>query len=80
MPSTCRFLAVLFVVALSTLAADAFVSNVPATHLGVANSPNTRFSATALSERRWNFNYGQSPWGMKKNAEIWNGRVSQVRD
>jgi hypothetical protein len=36
-------------------------------------------SATALSERRWNFNEGQSPWGMKINAETWNGRVAQVR-
>ena len=29
--------------------------------------------------RRWNFNDGQGPWGLKKNAEIWNGRVAQVR-
>ncbi|KAK1748429.1 hypothetical protein QTG54_000368 [Skeletonema marinoi] len=28
----------------------------------------------ALSERQWNFNEGRGPWGMKKNAEIWNGR------
>ena len=36
-------------------------------------------SATQLSERQWNFNEGQSPWGMKTNAETWNGRVAQVR-
>ena len=35
-------------------------------------------STTRLSERKWNFNEGQSPWGMKKNAETWNGRVAQV--
>jgi hypothetical protein len=35
-------------------------------------------TTTALQERRWNFNSGQSPWGLKKNAEIWNGRVSQM--
>ena len=35
-------------------------------------------STTCLSERRWNFNEGQSPWGMKQNAEKWNGRVAQV--
>jgi len=35
-------------------------------------------SSTALSERRWNFNEGRAPWGMKKNAEIWNGRVAQM--
>ena len=35
-------------------------------------------SSTQLSERKWNFNEGQSPWGMKTNAETWNGRVAQV--
>lgn len=35
-------------------------------------------STTQLSERRWNFNEGQSPWGMKMNAETWNGRVAQI--
>jgi hypothetical protein len=39
----------------------------------------TRATTTVLSERRWNFNEGQSPWGLKKNAEIWNGRLAQVR-
>jgi hypothetical protein len=28
--------------------------------------------------RQWNFNEGRSPFGLKKNAEIWNGRVAQV--
>jgi hypothetical protein len=36
-------------------------------------------SVTSLLERRWNFNEGQGPFGLKKNAEIWNGRVAQVR-
>mmetsp|Transcript_33314 Transcript_33314/g.70029 ORF Transcript_33314/g.70029 Transcript_33314/m.70029 type:complete len:144 (+) Transcript_33314:94-525(+) len=35
-------------------------------------------SSTALSERQWNFNQGRGPWGLKKNAEIWNGRVAQM--
>jgi hypothetical protein len=35
-------------------------------------------STTRLSERKWNFNEGQSPWGMKQNAETWNGRIAQV--
>lgn len=35
-------------------------------------------TSTSLSERRWNFNEGQSPWGLKKNAEIWNGRMAQA--
>jgi len=35
-------------------------------------------SKTMLMERRWNFNEARGPFGMKKNAEIWNGRVAQV--
>lgn len=35
-------------------------------------------TSSSLNERRWNFNDGQSPWGMKKNAEIWNGRFAQM--
>jgi hypothetical protein len=31
-----------------------------------------------LADRQWNFNEGRSPWGLKKNAEIWNGRAAQV--
>lgn len=37
-----------------------------------------RLGATALNERQWNFNRGRGPFGMKKNAEIWNGRAAQV--
>ena len=36
------------------------------------------FRSVQLQERRWNFNDGHSPWGLKINAEIWNGRVAQV--
>ena len=28
--------------------------------------------------RTWNFNEGQSPWGMKRNAEVWNSRCAMV--
>jgi hypothetical protein len=35
-------------------------------------------SSTSLNERQWNFNQGRGPWGLKKNAEIWNGRVAQM--
>mmetsp|Transcript_25466 Transcript_25466/g.52636 ORF Transcript_25466/g.52636 Transcript_25466/m.52636 type:complete len:190 (+) Transcript_25466:33-602(+) len=35
-------------------------------------------STTALSERQWNFNEGRGPFGMKRNAEVWNGRVAQM--
>eukprot|EP00957_Ditylum_brightwellii_P134231 10233492-Ditylum_brightwellii.AAC.1 len=40
----------------------------------------TVVSSTALNERQWNFNEGRGPWGMKKNAEIWNGRAAQLRN
>jgi hypothetical protein len=34
---------------------------------------------TALSERQWNFNDPpRGPFGMKKNAETWNGRVAMM--
>jgi len=36
-------------------------------------------STTSLSMgRQWNFNEGRKPWGLKNNAEIWNGRVAQM--
>lgn len=40
----------------------------------------TSSTSTQLQERQWNFNEGQGPFGLKKNAEIWNGRVAQVSD
>ena len=43
-----------------------------------APSINTSSSSTSLNERQWNFNEGRSPFGLKKNAEIWNGRVAQM--
>ena len=37
-------------------------------------------STTQLMARNpYNYNEGQSPWGLKKNGEIWNGRVAMVR-
>uniref|UniRef100_A0A6U0IIL6 Uncharacterized protein n=1 Tax=Minutocellus polymorphus TaxID=265543 RepID=A0A6U0IIL6_9STRA len=85
-----RTLAVLFVVLAS---ASAFVpsqnsnSNKPATPTPVSqlrtadlsnNAASGRLSATALHERQWNFNRGRGPFGMKRNAEIWNGRAAQM--
>ena len=55
------------------------VSSQQQQQFAVTASPTRRTtSSTSLSERRWNFNEGQSPWGLKKNAEIWNGRLAQV--
>mmetsp|Transcript_31248 Transcript_31248/g.47263 ORF Transcript_31248/g.47263 Transcript_31248/m.47263 type:complete len:130 (+) Transcript_31248:111-500(+) len=40
---------------------------------------NSLSTTTELAERRWNFNdQFQGPFGLKKNAEIWNGRVAQM--
>ena len=60
----------------------------PATSLSFSTAPTAATtttttitgvnSSTRLLERKWNFNEGQSPWGMKQNAETWNGRVAQV--
>lgn len=44
----------------------------------VAPSTPRRVLVAPLAERQWNFNDGQAPWGLKKNAEIWNGRVAQM--
>jgi hypothetical protein len=46
----------------------------------VTTSITSSTSSTQLQERQWNFNEGQGPFGLKKNAEIWNGRVAQVSD
>lgn len=43
-----------------------------------SSSPFASKSATALCERQWNFNQGRGPWGLKRNAEVWNGRVAQI--
>lgn len=43
------------------------------------NQGSQRSQTVAMFEKRtWNFNEGQSPWGMKKNAEVWNGRAAMV--
>jgi hypothetical protein len=58
---------------------DAFVVREVPQRSVTVSSPSSSRCLVVLSERRWNFNEGQEPWGMKKNAEIWNGRVAQVR-
>ena len=75
----------LFLVTLLIAAASAFCPAVNRARVATATATattatTTTTTTTALAGRRWNFNEGQSPWGMKKNAEIWNGRVAQVRE
>mmetsp|Transcript_22472 Transcript_22472/g.46821 ORF Transcript_22472/g.46821 Transcript_22472/m.46821 type:complete len:134 (+) Transcript_22472:144-545(+) len=70
----------LLLVTLFFSGASAFTVNKQSARSSLVTSQKAepRTSSTALSERRWNFNEGQSPWGLKKNAEIWNGRVAQM--
>jgi hypothetical protein len=75
------FTAVALLVVLSTSNTNAFVrsSGITTRFPSVqATAKTTNTVQTALFERRWNFNDGQGPWGLKKNAEIWNGRMAQV--
>merc|ERR1719343_1355039 len=53
------------------------ISKVAPSVLTPTQSTEKSRTATTLY-RTWNFNEGQGPWGMKKNAETWNGRVAQV--
>lgn len=69
-------LAVFFVLLISGTQAFCPASPISRTTAQATASPIS--STTALEERRWNFNEGQSPWGLKTNAEVWNGRVAQV--
>ena len=84
-----RTLAVLLVALVAS--ASAFVPSqnshnhqqpTPVSQLRTADLSGTtgavRLGATALNERQWNFNRGRGPFGMKKNAEIWNGRAAQM--
>jgi hypothetical protein len=71
----------LFILLLNVLSSNAFMT----TGKTSCFKPSSRFdttaivpSSTTLLERRWNFNEGRGPWGVKKNAEIWNGRVAQM--
>ncbi|GKZ00261.1 hypothetical protein MPSEU_000979000 [Mayamaea pseudoterrestris] len=75
---------VLIVLALVLASASAFTTAPRRTFIATygatksfSSSP-ARVQVTALQERRWNFNEGQSPWGLKGNAEIWNGRFAQM--
>jgi hypothetical protein len=40
-------------------------------------SIHTKTSSLSMG-RQWNFNEGRGPFGLKKNAEIWNGRAAQM--
>lgn len=64
----------LFVLVVLFASACAFAPRTTTSRSAVA----TTSSSTQLAERQWNFNEGRSPWGLKKNAEIWNGRIAQV--
>ncbi|KAL7475803.1 hypothetical protein ACHAW6_001705 [Cyclotella cf. meneghiniana] len=77
-----RFISLLLITAAPS-ATTAFVppNSLVATSRSSSSAHNTiptPSSTTSLSERKWNFNQGRGPFGLKKNAEIWNGRVAQM--
>uniref|UniRef100_A0A7S0PWM2 Uncharacterized protein n=1 Tax=Asterionellopsis glacialis TaxID=33640 RepID=A0A7S0PWM2_9STRA len=63
---------------ISTTSAFAPVSTTSSRNTNVVGVAAPSSSSTQLFGRQWNFNEGRSPWGLKKNAEIWNGRVAQM--
>ena len=77
------FFAIIF--ALFLASSHAFVApksrdacKVPSNSLQKSVPSTESLTSTTLNERQWNFNNGRGPFGLKKNAEIWNGRVAQV--
>eukprot|EP00542_Grammatophora_oceanica_P014305 CAMPEP_0194044214 /NCGR_PEP_ID=MMETSP0009_2-20130614/15713_1 /TAXON_ID=210454 /ORGANISM="Grammatophora oceanica, Strain CCMP 410" /LENGTH=155 /DNA_ID=CAMNT_0038688667 /DNA_START=93 /DNA_END=560 /DNA_ORIENTATION=- len=81
-PSTKSFTLSLLVVLCLVVSGAAFAPQ--SLTKGVKKQPSTtneilpQATPTQLSERRWNFNDFRSPWGVKRNAEIWNGRIAQI--
>ena len=48
-------------------------------HAGRVVGMNELSTTQLMARNPFNYNEGQSPWGLKKNGEIWNGRVAMVR-
>lgn len=70
----------LLVLSVVLAATDAFAPPSSTKSLDVRKTASlSTATTTQLAERQWNFNEGRSPWGLKRNAEIWNGRLAQVR-
>jgi len=63
---------------LSSLGSSSSRPSLTGPSVGLSKPTMRSVSSTALNERQWNFNEGRGPWGMKKNAEIWNGRAAQM--
>jgi hypothetical protein len=77
-------LAVSGLVSTTTVMAFAPTTTLRSTKTTKLSSPSilltTSTTTTSLSARNpYNYNEGQSPWGLKTNGEIWNGRVAMVR-
>lgn len=65
--------------ALLFTAINGFVTPASNSIARVASTPAVLPTTTSLEMgRQWNFNEGRGPFGLKKNAEIWNGRVAQM--
>mmetsp|Transcript_1326 Transcript_1326/g.1833 ORF Transcript_1326/g.1833 Transcript_1326/m.1833 type:complete len:136 (-) Transcript_1326:225-632(-) len=72
-----RTLAIVVMTLMAMLSTTTAFAPVPTRNTNVVRVPSASTS-TELFARTWNFNEGRSPWGLKKNAEIWNGRVAQM--
>ena len=82
MIATMKQFSMLLVLALSAISVtQAFTPNSRVT-LGNTHASHTSKVAQSntmlMAENPYNYNEGQSPWGLKKNGEIWNGRVAMV--
>lgn len=65
--------------ALLFTAINGFVTPASNSIARVASTPAVLPTTTSLEMgRQWNFNEGRGPFGLKKNAEIWNGRAAQM--
>ncbi len=78
MKSFCAIIFALFLASSQAFVAPQTRSALSSNSLQTSVPSVESLTSTTLNERQWNFNDGRGPFGLKKNAEIWNGRVAQV--
>lgn len=74
-----KFLSTAAALTLSFVSVNGFATHSPSAIKRMTPQTYSDSSNTSLSMgRQWNFNEGRGPFGLKKNAEIWNGRFAQM--
>jgi hypothetical protein len=70
----------LFVLAVILVSVNGFTTPTPRSSIQriSTQTPSVSFDTSLSMGRQWNFNEGRGPFGLKKNAEIWNGRFAQM--